>query len=91
MYIMVDMGDTAFSSGRALIVCLFLQESFKEKEVVCMKSAMQILRFYLVGQKLKIVLIHHTSEQETVLRFESSQVCNLFVLRNCFKFTNRSH
>ena len=29
---MVDMVDTAFSYGWALIVCLFLQESFKVKE-----------------------------------------------------------
>ncbi len=51
MYIMVDMVDTAFSYGRALIVCEFLQETLKVKEsIVYMKSEMQILRFYLVGQ-----------------------------------------
>ena len=35
-----------------------------------------------------ITSVHHKSEQETVLRFESCQVSNPFVLRNCFKFTN---
>ena len=29
---MFDMEDTAFSYGRALIVCKYLQESFKVKE-----------------------------------------------------------
>ena len=48
------MVDTAFSYGSALMVCKFLQESCKveESSLVCMKSEMQILRFYLAGQKL---------------------------------------
>ena len=32
MYIMFDIVDTAFSYGREMIVCLFLQESSKVKE-----------------------------------------------------------
>ncbi len=32
MYIMFAMVDTPFSYGRALIVCLFLQEYFKVEE-----------------------------------------------------------
>ena len=48
---MFDAVDTAFSNGRALIVCKYLQKFFKVKEgIVSMKSEMQILRFHLVGQ-----------------------------------------
>ncbi len=32
MYIMFDMVDTVFPYGRALIICYFLQESFKVNE-----------------------------------------------------------
>ncbi len=32
MWIMVNKVDTVFSYGKALITCLFLQESFKVKE-----------------------------------------------------------
>ncbi len=32
MHIMFDIVDTAFSFGRALIICEFIQESFKVKE-----------------------------------------------------------
>ncbi len=45
---MFYMVDTTFSSGRPLVVCYFRQKSF---EVVCMKSEMQILCFYLVEQR----------------------------------------
>ena len=45
------MVDTAFSYGRALIFYYFFQESFKVKKVVCIKSQVLILRFYIVGQK----------------------------------------
>ena len=46
---MFDMVDTAFSCGRALIVCEFLQETSKVKKVVCMKSEMQICSVVLLG------------------------------------------
>ncbi len=56
---MFDMVDTVFSYGRALIVCYYLQESSKAKKVICMKSEMQILRFYLVRQKCLVVLTRY--------------------------------
>ena len=51
---MVDMVNTALSYGRALIVCLFPQKLSKVKESIIpyIKSEMQIVRFYLVGQML---------------------------------------
>ena len=47
---MFDIIDAAFSYERELIVCSFLQDFPREKEVACKWSAMHILRFYFAGQ-----------------------------------------
>ncbi len=47
---MFDVVDTAFSYGRALIICLLVQESSKVKESSLHEMWMQIRHFYLVGK-----------------------------------------
>ena len=50
---MFDIVYTAFIYERELIVCSFLQDFYKGKEVACYLSAMHILRFYFEGQNYK--------------------------------------
>ena len=52
---MFYIADTAFTYEREMIVCSFLQDFSVRKEVACNYAAMQILRFYFVGQKCSVI------------------------------------
>ena len=87
--------QSSMHNYNACIVCAKLKHQVDSKHtttneqymaILCaitsIETHMYICVFLYTKLSASITSVHHTSEQEAVLRFESSQVSNLVVLSN---------